>query len=246
MAFYRCIGGGSGVSPTDITPSNSSPVALTANDPVNPLAAGYAIESYESVTPSNADPVTLINGRIVKLGGSGIAVQSILDAIPYNSMPQPMTMGYIYKVKNRNGYLIYTYAVATPSDTSPTKVYSSNFVQVQSYDGYLYRTRQEVNKYSLAAKDTASAATSKTISNQSGKYLLLLVFNASSSSIAYNRYDGISVSGGTAAKITTLEDSNHNVAGTFYTLKVTSDTCTITSANNCRIIAFGSSHDEES
>ena len=55
MNFYRCIGGngGGGVTPTDITPSDSSPVALSANGVYKALAAGYAIESEpENVTPS--------------------------------------------------------------------------------------------------------------------------------------------------------------------------------------------------
>ena len=93
--------------------------------------------------------------------------------------------------------------------------------------------------YSLQAKDTTSAAQSKTISNKSGKTLLLFVFMyAQSSDLAYNNYDGITVSGGTATKITTLMDSNARVAGTFFKLNVTSNTCTITLSRNFRIIAF--------
>lgn len=93
--------------------------------------------------------------------------------------------------------------------------------------------------YSLSAKDVASASTSKTISNQNGKILLLFVFMfAQSSDIPYNRYDSITVSGGTATKITTLMDSNARVAGTFFKLQVSSNTCTITTSNNMRIIAF--------
>ena len=93
--------------------------------------------------------------------------------------------------------------------------------------------------YSLSAKNVATAATSKTISNQNGKTLLLLVFMfAQSSDLPYTRFDSITVSGGTATKITTLMDSNARAAGTFFKLKVTSNTCTITSSNNMRIIAF--------
>ena len=96
-----------------------------------------------------------------------------------------------------------------------------------------------ISGYSLQAKDTTNAGTSKTISGKSGKTLLLLVFMyAQSSDIPYNRYDSISVSGGTATKITTLMDSNARVAGTFFKLQVSSNTCTITTSNNMRIIAF--------
>lgn len=42
-------------TPTSITPSNSSPVSLTANTPVNPTASGYAISSYTNRTPSTTN-----------------------------------------------------------------------------------------------------------------------------------------------------------------------------------------------
>lgn len=96
-----------------------------------------------------------------------------------------------------------------------------------------------ISGYSLQAKDVATAATSKMISGKNGKTLLLLVFMyAQSTDIPYNKYDSISVSGGTATKISTLMDSKARVAGTFFKLKVTSNTCTITTSNNMRIIAF--------
>lgn len=74
MAFYRASMGGGG-SATSITPSNSSPVALTANTPVNPTTAGYAIESYSSKTPSSS-PSSVSSGDIVKMGGSGYLINS--------------------------------------------------------------------------------------------------------------------------------------------------------------------------
>ena len=108
-----------------------------------------------------------------------------------------------------------------------------------------YRSRKasggggSLTGYSLSDKDVATASTSKTISNKNGKILLLFVFMyAQSADIPYNRFDSISVSGGTATKITTLMDSNARVAGTFFKLQVSSNTCTITTSNNMRIIAF--------
>lgn len=68
---YQSVLGSGGVTPTNITPSNSSPVALTANTPVNPTAAGYAIESYDSKTPDDDTPPTVASGDIVKMGGAG-------------------------------------------------------------------------------------------------------------------------------------------------------------------------------
>lgn len=58
-------------TPTSITPSNSSPVELTANVAVKPSAAGYAIESYATETPSDAYPPIIPNGKIIKANGAG-------------------------------------------------------------------------------------------------------------------------------------------------------------------------------
>lgn len=63
-------------SPTDITPSNSSPVALTANTPVNPTASGYAISSYSSKTPSDSSPASVSSGAIIKASSSGYLYSS--------------------------------------------------------------------------------------------------------------------------------------------------------------------------
>lgn len=72
MAFYRCMGGnGGGTTPTSITPSNSSPAAMSSGGVYQPTANGYAIESYDSKTPSDSTPPTVSSGDIVKMGGAG-------------------------------------------------------------------------------------------------------------------------------------------------------------------------------
>lgn len=58
-------------TPTNITPSNSTPVALTADTPVNPTASGYAIASYQSKTPSTSG--VSFNSGMVKMSSSGYA-----------------------------------------------------------------------------------------------------------------------------------------------------------------------------
>ena len=64
------------VTPTSITPSNSSPVALSANTPVNPTASGYAISSYSSKTPSDSSPASVSSGAIIKASASGYLYSS--------------------------------------------------------------------------------------------------------------------------------------------------------------------------
>lgn len=73
MAMYRCgSNSGGGVTPTPITPSDSTPAALTANTPVNPTANGYAIESQpQSVTPSASGAA--FNSGIVNMSSGGYA-----------------------------------------------------------------------------------------------------------------------------------------------------------------------------
>ncbi len=63
------------VIPTDITPSNSSPVALTSGSAYKPDASGYAISSYSSVSPSSS-PTTLSSDNIYKMSSGGYAINS--------------------------------------------------------------------------------------------------------------------------------------------------------------------------
>ena len=79
MAWYRS---SKSEEITSITPSNASPVSLTADTAVKPTTAGYAISSYNSVTPSNSSPVALASGDIDKMGGAGYAIESYSDVTP--------------------------------------------------------------------------------------------------------------------------------------------------------------------
>lgn len=92
MAFYRCIGGngGGGVTPTDITPSDSSPVALSANGVYKALAAGYAIESEpESVTPSAEG--TAFSAGMNNMSSAGYAYSEQPSAGPYSETYSDLT-----------------------------------------------------------------------------------------------------------------------------------------------------------
>jgi len=79
--------GGSGVivdaipTPTSITPSNASPVALTADTPVNPTTGGYAIESYTAIEPSTSPPV-LSAGNFYKPINNGYLISNYSAVTP--------------------------------------------------------------------------------------------------------------------------------------------------------------------
>ena len=139
MAIYLSRKKG-GVTPTSITPSNSSPAALTANTAVTPTANGYAIQSYDSVTPSNSSPVTLTSGDIVKLGGNGYAIESYGNITPSDS-PQTLSSGSIIKL-NGSGRIVEDITVISPSDSTP--------VSMQQYGTYTV----DHSSYAIRSYDT--------------------------------------------------------------------------------------------
>lgn len=93
-----------GVTPTPITPSNASPVALTSGNAVTPSANGYAIESFYTITPSDVTPILLTSGNIYKMSGSGKAVASVTSKTPSDSSPASIPGGTIIKASS-SGYL---------------------------------------------------------------------------------------------------------------------------------------------
>lgn len=69
---YQSVLGSGGVAPTSITPSDSSPVAMSSGGVYQPTANGYAIESQpESKTPSDTSPASVTSGSIVRPSASG-------------------------------------------------------------------------------------------------------------------------------------------------------------------------------
>lgn len=104
------VSGGGG---TSITPSNASPVALTANNTVTPTAAGYAIESYSEVVPSSNLPKTLTAGNIYKPTANGYAISSYTTITPSDSNPVALTGGAFYRIQS--GSSGYAYATQQQS-----------------------------------------------------------------------------------------------------------------------------------
>lgn len=127
MAFIPAnIGGGE--TSTPITPSNSSPVALTANTSVKPTTNGYAIASYDNVTPSST-AVSVVADDIVKIGGSGVIVDAMpptpASITPSNATPAALTADTPV-TPTANGYAIASYSSVTPSNSSPVALTSGD------------------------------------------------------------------------------------------------------------------------
>lgn len=93
-------------TPTSITPSNASPVSLTANTAVKPTAAGYAIESYGNITPSGTSATSVSAGSLYKINtNNGQVIKGYTTKTPSDSNPPSMTINNFYKVGS-NGYLV--------------------------------------------------------------------------------------------------------------------------------------------
>jgi len=69
--------GGSGVitkeipTPSELTPSNSSPATITNGGLYSATGNGYAIASYSSKTPSDTSPASVTSGSIIKPSSNG-------------------------------------------------------------------------------------------------------------------------------------------------------------------------------
>ena len=121
---------------TPITPSNSSPVALTADTGYKPTDSGYAIKNYFSATPSNASPVRLYNNNIAKLGADGFLISSYMTYTPSGDSYTQLTNGNIYKM----GGDVYAgnRTMVTPSNSSPASV-GTNRLYAMSTEGKVVR-----------------------------------------------------------------------------------------------------------
>lgn len=111
-----------GVTPSPITPSNSSPAQMTANTPVTPTANGYAIASYSNVTPSNNSPATLNSYNPVIPLGNGYAIENYSNVTPTSS-PSLQQSGFIKL--NGNAYVVNNMNNIHPMSI-PQNIYSTN------------------------------------------------------------------------------------------------------------------------
>lgn len=212
-------GSGGGVTPTPITPSNTSPAAMTSGQAYQPSANGYAIESYDSVTPSST-PEQVASGDMVKVDGPGV----IVDAVPPTPTPitpsnaSPASLGANIPVEpTTNGWAIQSYSDITPgnpplymtqgniykaaapgwaiddySDITPTSdgAYFASGIRRMMTSGYAYTEPPSSNNYSEVGRDVASGQTHTISGLTSGhKYLVLVFQYSSNSTLAYDRFD---------------------------------------------------------
>lgn len=142
---------------TPITPSNASPVSMSANTGYKPTANGYAIASYSSMG-SSSRPNWLESGDILQSTGDVLALGEDEyggNIVPLNSNPQPLVDGKICEVFG-NGYAIESYSSVTPSNSSPVNLLS----------GYIYKMNG--NGKAIASYSSITPSDSSPVTLSSG------------------------------------------------------------------------------
>ena len=257
-------GGGGGGGQT-LTPSDSSPATITNGETYTADGSGLAVQNISNITPGAA-PASVADGSIYKMLGAGKVVDVITDITP-GSTPAAVTSGLTYRMGG-GGKLVDQIIDLTPSispqgvtagvtykmgasgkvvdalpnvNPSTSGEYFTAGARFLTSSGYAYSQLPSVSGFSELARSTASAATSHAISGLSGKTVLVLIFQYSSgTSMAYNRFDNATASGGTLTKVGNLLTANAVVTGTFFSVKVTSNSLTIsTGSNNSRCLVLG-------
>lgn len=158
-----------GVTPTPITPSNVSPVALTSGSAVTPTANGYAIESYSNISPYEGGAITsggiykattsgyaigeepetlaagsgtdetIVNGKYYHAVGNGVAIQEYTNITPSNSSPVSLSSGDYYK-PTASGKAISSLSEVAPSNANPPEMYNGGIYKIKTRNGYLIST----------------------------------------------------------------------------------------------------------
>jgi len=255
---------GTGQMP-NITPSNSNPAELTANTPVNPLANGYAIESYSKIGLFNTTPHTLNSGEVYLVRNSGVAVGTMDDITPSNDSPIALSQIGVYRalasgyaIKNygsitpsdsipasiskdaiyratANGYAISSYLSKIPSDSSPASISSGAIIKAMAA-GYLYSSMQpKVKKGTFTT--SGSSVTEFTVNVGFQPDTVIVFFNGSSGSMT-----GSSAANGSVRYI---YDKNTNASYGFRSYRTTSssafcDMAAVEATGDTRISAITS------
>ena len=129
--------GGSGVivdamppTPASITPSNTSPAALTANTPVTPTRSGYAIQSYQNLVVPVGTVEYISSYDMYKPRDYYVVVNDndFKTITPSNTTPVSIVSDEVYS-PSAPGYVISSYDSVTPSST-PESVSSGDIVKM--------------------------------------------------------------------------------------------------------------------
>lgn len=174
--------GGGGVSPTSITPSNSSPVSLSSGEIYKMDGNGKAVASIYDITPSAYSFTAFNQDDIIHAHGNGYAISTYSNISPSNSTPAELTSMGAYH-SNNSGYAIHDYRGLDPSNVTPGTLTSGEFYQpnrngyaIQSYSspsqaqlnaGYYFSSgfvKMPSSGYAYSSQPTACKTGSVTLS----------------------------------------------------------------------------------
>lgn len=145
MAMYISRKKGGAIA-TSITPSNTSPVALTADSAVCPTTNGYAIVSYNSVTPSST-ATTVSSGDVIKFDGAGVIVDSAptpaTSLTPSNMYPAAITSGNTYTATT-DGAAVETVETLAPNNMYPDTITKDHIYAAKFFNGYAISSYSDI------------------------------------------------------------------------------------------------------
>ena len=158
----------SGYEPTDVRPSNGSPVAVSIGDNIKITDEnGYAIRDYTAVTPDNSTPVSMSKYDIAKFDASGVIVKNVTNATPSDSSPvsvnsseiiHPTASGYLYSTTQKPEIVVTgasrasnttSWTLSTPDDaistpTSYTTYYDPKYFSYTKSTG-VFKALQDIS-----------------------------------------------------------------------------------------------------
>ena len=111
-------------TPSDLTPSNSSPATITKNGLYSATGNGYAISSYSSKTPSDTSPASVSSGAIIKASSAGYLYKTQKPHFPFMA-PDKVYQGNIassgsatISVTQKPRFIVYGVARYTSGSTA--------------------------------------------------------------------------------------------------------------------------------
>ena len=170
-AFYRCMGGnGGGVTPTSITPSNSTPASMSSGGVYQPTANGYAIESYDSKTPSDSTPPSVASGDIVKMGGAGYLYASQQQGVKTGSLTIDSTVSKEYTINTGLSSITHfdLHAYSNKSNYGTGMQFYNRWDSDDSSNQYILSRYASNGTTSKTALSTTAIATAITIESVNG------------------------------------------------------------------------------
>ena len=184
---------------TSITPSNSSPVSMSANTGYKPTTNGYAIASNpSSITPLNSSPSVISSGIIYRGNGNGYAIESYTKITPSDAFPVTLTQNQPV-IPSTSGYAIASNPSSiTPSNSSPVSLSSGSIYKMGSSG----KAVASVTSATPSDTSPASVASGDIIKPSAAGYLVKTVSNIGLQPSKIYTSDSLGTSGTTTISVT--------------------------------------------